>query len=110
MTDSESNELLIDLNDTVSNEARKALCNWLGAAFSDVGHLLYMLGNIIGPDRKSGASPFENGSDATAGLGLVGQIGGELISAAAQLVESSQYYGAMSVIQNPLISVDLWQS
>lgn len=102
MTDSD--ELHTALNDTASNEARKALCNRLGSAFSDVGHLLYALGNIIGSDRKSGISLFQH-EGATAGLGLAGQIAGELISAATELVESNQYYAAMALVRQ-LVEVE----
>ena len=67
-------ELSLALNDAPSIEARRRLIKNLGVAFSDVGLLLYILGNIVGSDRKSGASPFRHGSDATVGLGMVGQI------------------------------------
>jgi len=96
---SDRDDLSLALNDSPSNEVRRALCGRLGSAFADVGRLLYVLGSIVGPDRKSGASPFRYGSDSTAGLGMVGQIAGELITSASGLVESDQYYAAMALVR-----------
>lgn len=93
------------LHDEPSSQARHVLCRSLGAAFSDVGHLLYLLGDIVGADRKSGASPFRHGSDSTAALGMLGQIAGELVAAAYGLTESGQYYAAMSLVRQ-LVEVE----
>jgi hypothetical protein len=99
MTRADQDELSLALSDAESIEARRTLCIQLGAAFTDIGRLLFTLGSIIGTDGKSGNSPFLYGSDATVGLGMVGQIAGELIAAASGLVEIDKYYAAMTLVR-----------
>ncbi len=64
-----------------------------------------MSGNLIGPDRKSGASPFRFGDDRTVGVATVAQIGGELSRAAADLLKAERLYAASALIRQ-LVEVE----
>lgn len=64
-----------------------------------------MSGNLIGPDRKSGASPFRFGDDRTVGVATVAQIGRELSGATVDLLQAGHLYAA-SALTRQLVEVE----
>lgn len=86
-------------NDTAAAKCRVELCRALAEAFREAGDLLWVGGNLLGPDRVSKSSPFDFGSDAAVGLATVIQIAGELISGAVVLLEQENIYAAAALIR-----------
>src|SRR5258708_3428464 len=64
---------------------RRTLALASAKTFSDVGDELHLAGHIIGSDRLLGISPFGHGSDETVAVSVLLRIGGQLISASADL-------------------------
>jgi hypothetical protein len=60
---------------------------------------------LFGGDRRAGSSPFDFGSDATAGLAAVAQTAGELSAGAILLLDSGNLYGAAALIRQ-LVDVE----
>lgn len=81
------------------------LCQALAAFFRESGRLLWTGGYIVGPDRVSGESPFDFGSDATVGLATVAQTAGELTSGAVDLLGAGNLYGAAALCRQ-LVEVE----
>lgn len=79
--------------------SRFAVCQTVATALSCVGHMFWLTGYLVGPDRKSGASPFEFGNDGAVGLATVAQIGGELAKGAIQLLQAENLYAASALIR-----------
>lgn len=86
-------------NDAAGAERRVELCRALAETFRETGDLLWIGGNLLGPDRASGSSPFDFGSDAAVGLATVIQIAGELTSGAVVLLEQDNLYAAAALIR-----------
>ena len=70
-------------NDPDQMKARFALAKFTAQGFDRVGTLLHVSGHIVGPDRKSAASPFGRGSDETVAIALLLRIAAELIAASS---------------------------
>ncbi len=85
--------------DEASRAAREGVCHALAATFRAVGELLWAGGYLFGTDRPDGQSPFGFGSDATVGLGLVVEIGGELLTGTITLLEHGNIYGAAALLR-----------
>jgi hypothetical protein len=85
--------------DTDGHATREAVCRALTEAFQAAGKLLWTLGYMLGPDRRDGVSPFGFGSDATVGLALVVEIGGELLSGAVTLLSQDNLYSAAALVR-----------
>lgn len=83
--------------DDTSQASRVRLCRTLGETFRYVGNLLWVTGYMVGPDRPAGTSPFGFGNDATVGLAMVLQIGGELIAGTVMLLEAGNDYAAAAL-------------
>lgn len=92
-------------DDPAAIASRLAVCEAVATALSRVGHLLWLTGYIVGPDRKSGASPFKFGNDGAVGLATVAQIGGELARGAIQLLQADNLYAA-SALTRQLVEVE----
>ena len=86
-------------NDPDQIKARIALATFTAQAFDRVGTLLHLSGHIVGPDRKSGASPFGHGSDETVAIALLLRIAAELIAASSDLFMSGKAYAAAALIR-----------
>jgi hypothetical protein len=101
MFDIDSARVLIDdaAKDEAGRSSREEVCRTLARTFRTVGELLWVGGYIIGTDRRDGQSPFGFGSDATVGLALVAEIGGELLSGAVTLLEQGNVYGAEALLR-----------
>lgn len=91
--------------DTASAERREDLCRSLATSFREAGDLLWVGGNILGPDRVSGSSPFGFGNDAAVGLATAIQIAGELMAGAVTLLKQANLYGAAALIRQ-LVEVE----
>jgi hypothetical protein len=85
--------------DEVSRAVREDVCRKLAATFRTVGELLWAAGYLFGTDRRDGQSPFGFGSDATVGLALVVEIGGELLTGTVALLEHENVYGAAALLR-----------
>lgn len=80
-------------------EARVRLAKFASETFDRVGTLLHLSGHSIGPDRKSGASPFGYGSDETVAIAILLRIAAELIAMSADLFMSGKAYAAAALIR-----------
>lgn len=85
--------------DTASAQRREALCRSLATAFRETGELLWVGGNLLGPDRVTKTSPFGFGHDGAVGLATVIQIAGELTAGAAALLERANLYAAAALVR-----------
>jgi hypothetical protein len=77
----------------------------LGEVLVDVGQLLHVTGNIIGPGRVDGSSKQGNGDDETVAVGALLQVGGELILGAVHLFASGQNYAGAALVRQ-LVEVE----
>jgi hypothetical protein len=84
---------------------RSDLAAFTGATFKTVGTELQVMGHLIGPDRKSGASPFGNGDDAAVAVAMMLRIGSELISAGADLIQDGRHYAGAALVRQ-LVEVE----
>lgn len=91
--------------DTASAACREDVCRSLATSFREAGDLLWVGGNILGPDRVTRSSPFGFGNDAAVGLATVIQIAGELTAGAVTLLEQANLYGAAALIRQ-LVEVE----
>lgn len=92
-------ELQQALEDEASIDARQRVGEALAVALGDVGEFLFVSGSIVGPDRKSGSSPFGHGSDREVGLAMVTQVAAELVGAAQELNVGDRLYAAMALVR-----------
>ena len=86
-------------NDPGQIEARVTLAKFTAQVFDKIGTLLHVSGHIVGPDRKSGASPFGHGSDETVAIALLLRIASELIAASTDLFMTGKAYAAAALIR-----------
>ena len=85
--------------DPAQISTRVALAKFTAQLFDNVGAVLHLSGNIVGPDRKSGASPFGHGSDETVAISLLLRIASQLISASTDLFLDGRAYAAAALIR-----------
>ena len=86
-------------NDPTQIEARVRLAKFTAERFEKIGTLLHLSGHIVGPDRRSKASPFGHGSDETVAIALLLRIAAELIAASTDLFMSGKAYAAAALIR-----------
>jgi hypothetical protein len=79
--------------------ARVELAKFTAQLFDKVGTQLHLSGHIVGPDRKSGASPFGHGSDETVAISLLLRIASQLIAASTDLFLDGRTYAAAALIR-----------
>ncbi len=79
--------------------ARKDLALVFAEVFSGVGDKLYGVGYIFGTDRKEGKSPFGFGSDEVVAMSVLLRMGGQLISASAQLLTEGKPYAGAALLR-----------
>lgn len=91
--------------DPASLAARNAVCLALTGTFKTTGEQLWLLGYVLGTDRRDGESPFGFGSDATVGLAIVAEVAAELISGALTLLDRDGLYGAAALLRQ-LVEVE----
>ena len=84
---------------------RISLAQFTADVFRDVGTKLHLFGYLIGQDRKSGASPFGHGDDAAVAVSMLLQIGSQLVSGSADLIEDGRYYAGSALIRQ-LVEVE----
>jgi hypothetical protein len=85
--------------DPAQMAARVELAKFTSQRFDEVGTLLHVSGHIVGPDRKSGASPFGHGSDETVAISLLLRIASQLISASTDSFLDGRSYAAAALIR-----------
>ena len=78
---------------------RKDLALFASGVFSEVGTQLHVAGYIFGTDRKEGKSPFRYGSDEVVGMSVLLRIGGQLISASAELLTEGRPYAGAALLR-----------
>jgi hypothetical protein len=104
--DAEVRKLLEDLaDDTAASATRADVCDTIARGLVRLGHVLWVGGYVVGPDRASGTSPFRFGDDRAVGVATVAQIGGELSSAAVDLLKANNRYAASALIRQ-LVEVE----
>lgn len=86
-------------NDEAATASRIRVCDAIGDALFHLGRVFWAAGYIVGPDRKSGASPFGFGDDSAVGIAAVLQIGGELAQGTSQLLKQGNLYGGAALIR-----------
>jgi hypothetical protein len=86
-------------DDSAATAARMSACAAIAQALFDIGRMVWLTGYVVGPDRKSGASPFGFGDDSVVGAAAVTQMGGELASGAVQLLKGGNLYAASALIR-----------
>lgn len=91
--------------DPVAAASRLSLCETISQTLGRLGRLLWVVGDIIGNDRKTGASPFGFGDDRTVGVATVAQIGGALSDAVVSLLKAGNLYAASALIRQ-LVEVE----
>jgi hypothetical protein len=89
----------VALDDARAQTSREAVCRALASGLRECGAALWVGGYIVGGDRVQGRSPFGYGSDASVGLALVAQSGGELTSGAVGLLDQGNLYSAAALIR-----------
>jgi hypothetical protein len=92
--------------------ADKALCNlrnelaeFTAETFSRLGEELLAIGHIFGTDRKNGLSPGGHGSDEIVAISVLLRIGGQLVSASADLFADGRHYAAAALVRQ-LVEVE----
>jgi hypothetical protein len=85
--------------DPAQISARVELAQFTAQLFDQVGTLLHLSGHIVGPDRKSGASPFGHGSDETVAISLLLRIASQLVAASTDLFLDGRVYAAAALIR-----------
>ena len=75
------------------------LAKFSSESFTSSGEELHVLGHIVGPDRIAGTSPFGHGSDEAVAVSTLLRIGGQLISASADLFHDGRSYAAAALLR-----------
>ena len=91
--------------DPASIAARMDLSKFTAETFQDVGTKLNLFGHLLGPDRKSGASPFGHGDDAAVAVSILLRIGSQLVSGSADLITAGRHYAGSALIRQ-LVEVE----
>lgn len=67
--------------------------------FLGVGKKLFLIGHILGDDRKNQASPFGHGNDEVVGVASLLQMGGYLVSASSELLTNGNPYAGAALLR-----------
>ena len=86
-------------------ELRMSLASFTAKTFRDVGEELHAFGHLLGPDRKSGASPFGHGNDAAVAVSVLLRIGSQLVSGCADLIGDGRCYAGSALVRQ-LVEVE----
>lgn len=92
-------------DDSESHTARMLVVSSLGDGLRELGQAVWVAGELFGNDRPSGHSPFDNGSDAVVGIGIVAQTAGELAVGTKLLLDSDNLYSAAALVRQ-LVEVE----
>jgi hypothetical protein len=98
-------ELLAAASDHEAISARRAVCRKLVTAFNQSGTSLRTVGNLTGPQRVDGSSPFDNGDDGLVALGYLSETAASLISGAVELFDDGNLY-ACAALNRQLVEVE----
>src|SRR5262245_55218734 len=80
-------------------ELRFQLAKFAAETFVALGKKLLLIGHVFGTDRKKGLSPGQHGSDEIVAISLLLRIGGQLISASADLFADGRQYAAAALVR-----------
>lgn len=80
-------------------DARMELARFTAEIFKDVGTKLHVFGHLLGPDRKSGLSPFGHGDDAAVAVSMLLRIGSQLVSGSADLIADGRHYAGSALVR-----------
>ncbi len=94
-----SDAIRLAANDKKLRKQRGHLAHFSSEIFLSSGTELHVLGNLIGPDRSDGASPFGHGSDETVAVSLLLRIASQLVSSSADLFEDGRTYSAAALLR-----------
>jgi hypothetical protein len=86
-------------SDKAAAASRIAVCEAIGEALTRLGQVFWLTGNIVGPDRKSGVSPYGFGDDAAVGVATIIQMSGALAQGAVQLLQVGNLYAAAALVR-----------
>ena len=78
---------------------RYELAGFAAKTFAQVGGDLVAVGTIFGGDRVAGRSPFGHGSDEIVAVSMLLRIGGQRISASADLFKDGRHYAAAALLR-----------
>lgn len=65
----------------------------------EAGRQLHVAGHIFGDGRVSGSSPRGNGNDAQVAVGVLAQIGADLLDASASLLSGTNHYAGAALLR-----------
>ena len=91
--------ILFAVKDESLIKLRFQVARFAAESFTHSGKELNVFGQILGPDRKAGVSPFGHGSDESVAVSTLLRIAGQLIAAAADLFEDSRPYAAAALVR-----------
>jgi len=86
-------------------ELRMSVARFTAETFLSVGTTLHAFGHLLGPDRKSGASPFGHGDDRAVAVSLLLRVGSQLVSGSADLIASNRHYAGSALVRQ-LVEVE----
>lgn len=100
---------LVAATDPDASATRREVVTRLTDSFLSCGRVVRTCGAIVGNDRVSGVSPFQNGSDAVVALGYLAEAAHELLDAAATCLTGGNRYAAAALTRQ-LVEVEylLW--
>lgn len=86
-------------NDPNLGTMRLETSHFVAGTFSSIGTILEVSGQIVGEERKSGASPFKFANDEVYGMSLILRISGQLIEASANLLTNGNAYAGAALLR-----------
>lgn len=93
------NVIRIATSDEALVKLRFDLGRFVAQNYSETGEELRVMGQTIGADRKSGVSPFGNGSDETVAISTLLRIAAQLVSASTDLFQDGRSYAAAALLR-----------
>lgn len=85
--------------DPVQMAARRGLAKFTAETFLKTGDELHVMGHFLGPDRKSGVSPYGHGSDEIVAVSLLLRIAAQLTSASNDLFSDGRHYAGAALLR-----------
>mgnify|MGYP000586642334 CR=1 FL=1 len=69
------------------------------SSLREAGRALHVVGHLFGDGRVSGSSTRGNGNDAQVGVGVLAQIGADLLDASARLLSGDNHYAGAALLR-----------
>lgn len=86
-------------SDSASTALRTETAAFAAKTFVEVGNDIHLSGHLLGTDRRDGKSPFGHGSDEAVGVSVLLRIGGQLVSASADLLTQGRPYAGAALLR-----------